>query len=72
VMVASPPARGFEAPASGDNGPGGHELVVDLAVRAVLGAWKGPLVQPLSAVAERVVRSFVWPGDENPSRDMDM
>ena len=53
VMVAVPAARGFEAPASGNNGPGGHELVVDLAVRAIIGAWKGPLVQPDHSAASR-------------------
>ena len=64
MMVAVPAACGFEAPASGDNGPGGHELVVDLAIR-IIGAWKGPLVQPVPAVAEGVGQRFVGPRDES-------
>ena len=74
VVVAAPAARRLEGPPAGDDRPGGHELIDDLAVDAGqtardslgvgVGTRQGPLVQAVAAVAEPVVRSFVWPGNE--------
>src|SRR2546428_701137 len=75
VVVASPALGGVEGPTSGDHGTGGHELVDDLAVdaslspngflRVVPNALEDPLVQPLAAVAETIVRAFVGSRDES-------
>src|SRR4051812_45986754 len=79
-MVAAPAARGLEGPASGENGPRRHGLVVDLAVHAsqpphggrkvavVLSPWKDPLVEPFPSVAETVLQAFVGSGDESVER----
>jgi hypothetical protein len=75
MMAASPPARGFEGSASGDDGRRGHRLVVDLPVRpaqprngslevAALEARKDPLVQTLATVAQAVVQALVGARDE--------
>ena len=70
MVVAAPPVRRLEGPAAGDDRPGGHELVEDLAEDGHL-TRKGPLVQAFPAVAEPVARSCIGPA-MNPSRDMDM
>ena len=81
VVVAAPAARRLEGPPAGDDRPGGHELVDDLAVDAppaggldvvdVAAARERPFVQALPAVTEPVVRPSLGPA-MNPSRDMDM
>lgn len=65
MVVTAPAACGFEGPAAGDDSPGGHELVMDLAVHALPGIGQHPRVQPVSAVAQAVVRAFVGSGDES-------
>jgi hypothetical protein len=74
VVVAAPAARRLEGSPAGDDRPGGHELVDDLAVDAartadrlevdVTAARHRPLVQAVPAVTEAVIRSLVGPGDE--------
>jgi hypothetical protein len=74
VVVTAPAARRLERPPAGDDRPCGHELIDDLAVDARrtggsslvvgVGIRHEPLVQAVSAVAEPVAGSFVWPGDE--------
>jgi hypothetical protein len=78
MMVAPPAFDGFERPTPGNHGAGRHELVIDLLVRAVqppLGCLvmairdrKNPLMETLSAVAERVVRAFIGTGDKAVER----
>ena len=77
VMVAAPATGGLEGASTGDDRPGRHELLDDLAVDATqirdrlvvgLGPRQDPLVQAVPAVAEPVVRPLIWPGDEPVER----
>jgi hypothetical protein len=79
VMVAAPAACRFEGPSAGDDRPGGHELVDDLAVDAArmtrglevvdaVAATERPFVQAFPAVTQSVVGPLVRPGDEPVER----
>ena len=72
-MVAAPAASRLESPPTGDDRPGGHHLVEDLAVDPRLtryllvvrvGTRQDPVVQAVPTVAKPVVGSYVGPGDE--------
>jgi hypothetical protein len=73
MVVAAPTTRGLEGPPAGNDRPGGHELVDDLAVDGArtadgvevdVAVRHHPLVQAVPTVAEPIARSFVRPGDE--------